>query len=226
MTAEPKNLPPGQSDIRPARTPRTPKSGVSRPGNNLALKLIQVPLTQIMGLDPEIAEFFLAQDFNFETVIDFKVWSVEASIWSYQIAPMVLIERKGGFEVLGSGRALRVAQSVFGPADSVPALVLTGVKRISTEVKFQILAAELFGLSAEFRTRPNLPYKLLKLWKQMNAMGVHPIAGTDIKNFSRGTGYSLKALKPAKATESPSTESGKESENSPPGCAFESGSET
>ncbi len=179
-----------------------------------ALALVQVRLAQIRGLDPEIAEFFRLHDFNFETVNDFKIWSKESARWSYQIAPMVLIKRNEGFEVLGSGRAWRVAQTVFEPGDSIPALLLTDIKRIPTEVKLQIVAAELFGFCADFRTRPNLPAKLLQLWQQMNAKGVDSIAGKDIKAFSRGTGYSLRALKPAKITESLTTATDQETGNS------------
>lgn len=178
------------------------------------MALVQVPLSQILGLDGEIAEFFRQQDFNFETVTDFNIWSSESAWWAYQIAPMVLIKRHRGFDVLGTGRAWRVAQTVFEPGDSVPALVLTDVKRASTDVKFQIVASELFGLCADFRTRPNLPATLLKLWRQMNVKGVDSIVGDDIKAFSRGTGYSLRALKSAKTGVSLTTATDQETENS------------
>lgn len=213
MLDQPKSPPP-QSDARPPRKPRAPKSDVAKPSRGPGLALIQVPLSQILGLDSEIADFFREQDFNFETVTDFNIWAAESAWWSYQIAPMVLIKRRGGFEVLGTGRAWRVAQSVFEAGDSVPALLLTEVKRASTDVKFQIVAAELFGLCADFRTRPNLPTKLLNLWKQMNSKGVHSIVGDDIKAFSRGTGYSLRALKSAKVTDSLTTATDQETENS------------
>jgi hypothetical protein len=213
MPDQPENPPP-QIDARPPRKSRAPKNGAAKPTRGPALALVQVPLSQILGLDPEIAEFFREHDFNFETVTDFNIWSPEAAWWSYQIAPMVLIKRRGGFEVLGTGRAWRVAQSVFQAGNSVPALVLTDVKRASTDVKFQIVAAELFGLCADFRTRPNLPAKLLKLWRQMNVKGVDSIVGDDIKAFSRGTGYSLRALKSAKTGVSMTTATDQETENS------------
>ncbi len=210
MSVTQSDSPTNQSDILPVKKPRAPKSAAARPRKGLDLELIQIRLSQIQGLDPEIAEFFMAENFNFETVTDFKIWSKDAARWSYQIAPMIVIKRKVGFEVLGSGRAWRVAQSVFETGDLVPALLLTDVKRIPTQVKFQIVAAELFGLCADFRTRPNLPSRLLDLWKQMNVKGVNSINGDDIKSFSRGTGYSLRALKSAKKTETPMNDSGQE----------------
>lgn len=213
MPDQPESLPP-RSDARSPRKPRAPKIDAARPGTVPDMTLVQVPLSQILRLDPEIEEFFRAQDFNFETVPDFKVWSKEAARWSYQIAPMILIQRKESFEVLGSGRAWRVAQSVFEPYESVPALVLKDVKRIPTAAKFQIVAAELFGLCADFRTRPNLPAKLLKLWRQMNVKGVDSIVGDDIKDFSRGTGYSLRALKSAQPAVSLTTATDEKPENS------------
>ena len=206
--------PPTPSDDRPTRMPRAPKIGAAKPPRGPVLALVQVPLSQILGLDGEIAEFFREQDFNFETMTDFKIWSPESAWWAYQIAPMVLIKRNRGFDVLGTGRAWRVAQSVFQAGDSVPALLLTEVKRASTDVKFQIVAAELFGLCADFRTRPNLPTKLLNLWKQMHRKGIHSIVGDDIKAFSRGTGYSLRALKSAKTGLSLTTATDQETENS------------
>ena len=193
---------------------RSPKSGAPRSTKSYGLELIQVKLSTVLGLDPEISEFFQNQDFNFETVTDFKVWSKEAAKWSYQICPMILAKRRNGFEILGSGRTWRVAQSLFEPEEFVPALVLTGIKKIPTEVKFQVVAAELFALSSEFRTRPSLPAKLLNLWEQLNAKGVQTIAGGGAKAFSRGTGYSLKALKSTRTADKPTQRHGRISKES------------
>jgi len=222
MHAKSANSTPIPDDFSPVKSARSPKNDPPRPRKSYELELVQVQLSEVWGLDTDINEFFRQQDFNFGTVTDFKVWSEEAARWSYQVAPMILIRRKNGFDVLGTGRAWGVAKSLFGRDDSIPALVLANVKRVPTDVKFQIVAAELFALSADYRTRPNLPAALLNLWQQLNARGIRSMVGDDVRTFSQGTGYSLKALKPTNPNKSHKNKSDPGSGNiaSTPACSF------
>jgi len=199
MQNDPPNLPSSQGKAPSKSKPPPSKSAAGRPINHLEVKLQQVRMDQISGLDPDIKQFFDDQNLNFQSLPDVNAWTAEAAWWSYTMAPMVLIQRKDGFDVLGSGRAWRVAQLLFQPDDTVGALVLSGVRRIATQTKLQILAAELFGLSADYRTRPKRPQKLRQLWQALVDKGVHCIVGDDIKDFSRATGYSLRALTSGKA---------------------------
>ncbi|MBK7002922.1 MAG: hypothetical protein IPH35_24175 [Rhodoferax sp.] len=161
------------------------------------LNLKYVSLRQILGLDKEIGEFFEANDFNFETVIDFEAWSNDAAQWVYMCAPMLLVRRDQGFDVIGTGRTWRVAQQLFADDDAVPTLQFDS-HRLSKQVKLQIVAAELFGLCSEFRTRPHVAARLMQLWQAMNDLQIPSITGSGAKAFARGTGYSLKPLQKSK----------------------------
>lgn len=172
--------------------PLTAKIQQSSPGSTFAL--IDVALNQINGLDADIEQLFNDLDFSLPAVTDFTSWNSAVARRTYQVAPMVLIQRKKGFDVLGSGRAWRLAQAVYVPTDIVPALVLSEAKRVPVAEKFELLAAELFGLYAVLRTRPNLPSKLMMVWERLNALGIASIQGSDAKAFARGTGFSLMSL--------------------------------
>lgn len=174
---------------------------ISEPGSRFSsfqLTLQHVQIDEIKGLDTDIEAFLESEDFSLQTCVDFKAWDEVTAKLIYSMAPMVLIQRKKQYEVLGSGRAWRAAQAIFGSTEPVPALVLKDAKRIPRTTKLQVLAAELLGLHAEFRTRPHLPEALLKIWNRLNAECVESIKGTQPKDFARGTGFTVR--KPARAT--------------------------
>lgn len=200
-SSAPQNPSPGPVNPPPGRQKRRPVSRLNdskQLPTSLKLELIEVSLEQIRGLDPDIQQFFSSQDFNFQSAVDFQIWSPEAARLAYLMTPMVLIQRSDGFDVLGSGRSWRIAQAVFETGSVVPALVLTDIKRLPVAEKLLFAAVELLGLFADFRTRPHLPSKLLDIWERLNAAGVKSIIGSDMKAFSRGTGFSLKSLEPTK----------------------------
>jgi len=177
-----------------SRNSATPHIKLQTSSVGLRLELITTPLDQVKGLDADTAELLNKLDFSWPNQVDDKSWSLATARLVYQIAPMVLISRKDGFEVLGSGRAWNLAKKLYGPTDSVPALLLSDKKKIPVADKLQFLAAELLGLSAEYRTRPKLPKRLKDVWNQINASAMNPIQGSDAKAFSRATGFSLKSV--------------------------------
>lgn len=185
----------------PGRKKAARAAKISEPGSRIpALKLAlqHVQIDEIKGLDTDIEEFLESEDFSLQTCVDFKAWDEVTAKLIYSMAPMVLIQRKKQYEVLGSGRAWRAAQAIFGSTEPVPALVLTDAKRITRTTKLQFLSAELIGLHAEFRTRPHLPEALLKIWNRLNAEGIESIKGIQPKDFARGTGFTVR--KPARDT--------------------------
>ena len=194
----PEDPPPGREKRRPGSRLSSPKTDPKQPVSGPKLELIEVSLAQIRGLDPDIQLFFGGENFNFQNAVDFKIWSPEAARLAYLMAPMILIKRSDGFDILGSGRSWRIAQSIFQADSNVPALVLAETTRVAVADKLQFAAVELLGLYADFRTRPHLPAKLMNMWSKLNAMGVKSILGSEIKAFSRGTGFSMKSLEPPK----------------------------
>ena len=194
----PVDLAAGQKTHRRGHPLSTLKVNPKLPAGSYNLELIEVSLDEIRGLDPDVEQFLIKQDFNFQSAVDFKIWAPDAARLAYLIAPMVLIRRASGFDVLGSGRAWRIAQMVFDSnSKKLPALVLRDTKRISAGDKLQFVAVELFSFYADFRTRPHLPRKLLSAWKGLNEAGIQSIVGNDSQAFSRGTGFSLGSLSPS-----------------------------
>ena len=157
-------------------------------------ELISLTRSDIRGIDPEIENFLVSVGYETDTSIDLGAWSPETAQLVYSIAPMVVVARKNKFDVIGSGRAWCLAQELFASGQKFPALCLTA-KRIDTRTKLQFVAAEMFGLAAEYRTRRHIPKRLMALWEQLNAQKIPTILGVGSQAFSQGTGYSLESLK-------------------------------
>ena len=159
-----------------------------------SLSLIEIEMDQIVGIDTDTAQLLTNLDFIWPDQIDLTSWSTSCAILIYMMAPMCVISRKNGYDVLGSGRSWNLAKKLYRPSDKVPVLLLTGKKRVPVADKLQFLAAEIIGLTSEYRTRPNLPVNLKRIWDDLNAAHVKSIEGIDAKAFSRATGFSLKSL--------------------------------
>jgi len=166
---------------------------------------ITISFAEVLGLDADLAAFmaqhWAVPDFGFavrhhdRTMLEF----------AYAMSPMLVIQRKGGYDVLGVGRAYWLAQQLYGPEDSVVVLrVKSG--RLRKEQKLQIVAADLIVHHALARTRPHLAHQLYCLHRAIAEAGFIPIAENDpetdapgpasAQRFAVATGYSLDAVRP------------------------------
>lgn len=161
--------------------------------NPANLSLISVPLNSITGLDKTVAEMLESEGYETDTALDLDAWDKNCARWIYFASPMIVAARKDGYEVVGTGRAWRLAIDLFETDENVPVMLLPSA-RLRKADKLCIVAAELFGLAAAHRTRRHIPRRMMGLWEKLKAEGVDSILGEGRTAFSRGSGYSLKAL--------------------------------
>jgi len=173
--------------------------------SKLKFSLDDISLADIEGIDLDIKELFDSFNLLLPTCINLKKWDKEIAKMTYRMAPMILIKRKKGYEVLGSGRAFQLAHELYEKSDKVPALVLNNFTHISLDTKLQIVASELFGLYSEYRTRPHFAENLKCIWEHLNKKGVCTIQGKTAKDFANGTGFSVKSVTGRQKVEHTST---------------------
>lgn len=147
---------------------------------------INISLSQVLGFDHEIFEFmeqhWTIPDFGFST----RHHNQTMLRLAYIMNPMVVIERKDGYYVIGEGRAYWLAQQLYQPDDLVLALLIKS-GRLRKQQKLQILAADLIIYHALARTRPHLPHQLYYLCAAIAESGFIAIDGIDPETTSACT---------------------------------------
>lgn len=177
-----------------------------------AIEYLTVPFKEVTGLDPEIAAFMMEHWSVADIGFSLPHHDRCALELTYAMNPMLLVRRKQGYYVLGSGRALWLAQQLFRPDDAVPALCLKS-ERVRFEQKLQILSADLITYNAIARTRPHLARRLFALHQALANHGCTAVHETDPETgaqraaghecFAIATGFSLDAIRPRKAADTP-----------------------
>jgi hypothetical protein len=158
----------------------------------LEIELLRIPRAQILGPEKETADFLSEAGFipDVDWVPD--AWDGGTRSYLFLWYSVVVVKRKLGFAVLGTGRMLHWAEEIHGQDFELPVIVVKG--RISREVKLRLLAAELFGIHALGRTRQHLPKRMFALWRLFQAEGIETIRGNLPVDFALGLGYSLTAI--------------------------------
>lgn len=159
----------------------------------LDVELIHLSLSHVIGMEVDTAEWLTAHDHETDFVINADAWNPAVLKLLYLQTPMLLMKRTKGYYCLGSGRAYRLAQELFSPDDEVTALLVKS-KRLGTEVKLQILAADLLGFAMLHRTRRRQRQAHFRIWNELTESGVAAFRGQGIEDFIRATGYSRRDL--------------------------------
>lgn len=166
-----------------------------------SLSLIFVRLDQIDGPEKETEAFLKTIGFEVDVGLDWDRWQKASLPWLYLLSPMLLVRRGNGYRFLGSGRSSMLAHEIFGNEVEIPAFLIDS-QRVPRETKLQILEKDLLCLPAIYRTRNHLPDRLLTIWTALNGQGTSSIMGSTLRDFSRATGFSLKALSNLRASKS------------------------
>lgn len=169
------------------------------------MERISVAFEEVQGLDAELAAFLAEHWSVSDHGIQVRYHDHTMLEMAYAINPMVVVQRKDRYDVLGSGRALWLAQQLYQPEDSITVLRIAG-SRLRKAQKLQILAADLLIHHALTRTRPHLPHKLFSLHQAIAEAGFVAIAdpkptdgghkAANAKVFAIATGYSEDAVLP------------------------------
>jgi hypothetical protein len=166
-----------------------------------SVSLIFVRLNQIEGPEKETEAFLKKIGFEVDVGLDWGRWQKSSLPCLYLLSPMLLVRRGDGYRFLGSGRASMLAHEIFGNDEEIPAFLIDS-QRVARETKLQILEKDLLCLPAIYRTRNHLPDQLFKIWMAFDGEGIKSIMGSTLRDFSRATGFSLKALSNLSASKS------------------------
>jgi hypothetical protein len=151
--------------------------------------LVHVTTKQILGQDAETKAFVekagIVLDFN----VDAKLWAKRVTSTMYLMHPLHLIQRKGGYEYLGTSRAFHLAHSSFSIEERFPAILLSK-RKLSKKEKLSFLSADLMYLVSSFRTRHGLGKTVFDLTQKLKIEGVHIFSLEDAKTFKKATGFS------------------------------------
>lgn len=167
------------------------------------LKSERVPLGLLQGIDPDIQEFLDRWGVLPDNPLDLSKWPADSLKVLCSMMPPVVARRAAGYQVVGSGRILRLAQKTMSTDEEIDVLVIQS-GRIRQELKLQLLAIELLGFGAVFRTRRNMPDHLFQLWRMLNDAGVQIFADDSKKTFRQATGFSKAAMTDSVDPASPS----------------------
>jgi len=164
-----------------------------------------VDLRAVCGVDPDVSALLLDLDIAPDAPIDIDAWSSEGLQALLQIHPPILRPRtllKSGepkdYWAISNLGMLYSLQRMRTPPKAIPAQVAR--RRLFRQEKIKLFSAELLGMPALFRTRPNLQDRLFALFQKLPARGIKLSVGEDALAFRRATGFSLRSGK-SKASE-------------------------
>lgn len=174
----------------------------------LEFSIEKIQLDKIIGAEPFTSNFLAQLDYETDLSIDLTDWKPSVAAIACLQSVFFLVKRKENYLYLGSGRMLALQRQLHDPHDEVHAFVFNS-SRVATEIKLDILAAELLLVPAIFRTRRLAPQKMMGLWENLMIAGAAPIRGGSARSFARATGFSHNSLKGQEAHEAESLEMAK-----------------
>lgn len=159
------------------------------------VKVQQVRLDEIDGVDEEIEQFLREHDVLTEVSVQADRWSSDMIRCAIQALHLPLWSRRGRLVLLGSGRALTLASRLARYGEKLPATVIQA-KTLSLQQKLTFVAHELLFLPALHRTAPGYPAAAVALCQALDQTGVATLKRSEPRQFALATGMSLPTLKP------------------------------
>jgi hypothetical protein len=151
-------------------------------------RLIQIPFGQLLGIDLAMGKHLISVGIELPLRIDIKAWKKAALILYLDTHPLLVCQSTNGFYCIGGFRSFRLVQALYSNNPDTPVLVLHRPGKLSTSVRQQLLAVEIFADPAISRIdRTEAPH-LYNLWRQLGSSSSIITGNTD-QSFDMAMGF-------------------------------------
>lgn len=183
---------PDKSQTRPATVDARSERRLSTSDRDTEVR--KVMLSDIDGIDEEIAEFLRANDISQDVWLRLEYWSPDMLRCALMHTHLVLWSKRGRLVELGTGKSLTLARRLARHDDALPATIVQA-KTLSLQQKLVYVGHELLFLPTLHRTASGYSEMATALTTALTKAGIATLKQPTLRGFANATGMSMAALK-------------------------------